>query len=305
MNRTPADHRSPMTATKADLPAMRPPAAPATGRGFTLVELLVVITIIVILLALLAPAMDQAIYQAELAVCGARLRSTAVSVQAYSFNYRRHYPYREGVLKDSERPIFAWRPNSISDGHSWDDRKLFSTFLSLNKQLVCPFNLPIDIEGSKATTLIEANYDLWFGFKYLDNPGMLRVGDALGWTNPDAPGQTYRFNVLASDYEIYHINFKYLEGSHPDYDTGVMGPMRHQDSDPFWTASRWRADTLARGPIDRNFAFDDGSVFLLKRLRMDPTAPVESVKDERLVNLPPFAAQNDVRDHKNTLPLRR
>jgi hypothetical protein len=46
-------------------------------------------------------------------------------------------------------------------------------------------------------------------------------------------------------------------------------------------------------------------VFLLKRLRMDPIAPVESVKDERLVNLPPFAAQNDVRDHKNTLPLRR
>jgi prepilin-type N-terminal cleavage/methylation domain-containing protein len=196
--------------------------------GFTLIELLVVVTIIIVLLALLAPALDQAIYQAELAVCGARLRSTAVSVQAYSFNYRRHYPYREGVLKDSERPIFAWRPNSISDGHSWDDRKLFSTFLSLNKQLACPFNLPIDIEGSKATTLIEANYDLWFGFKYLDNPGMLRVGDALGWTNPDAPGQTYRFNVLASDYEIYHINFKYLEGSHPDYDTGVMGPMRHR-----------------------------------------------------------------------------
>ena len=45
--------------------------------GFTLVELLVVITIIVILLALLAPALDKAIYQAELAVCGTRVRAIA------------------------------------------------------------------------------------------------------------------------------------------------------------------------------------------------------------------------------------
>ena len=45
------------------------------SRAFTLVELLVVVTIIVILLALLTPALDKAVVQAQLAVCGARQKA--------------------------------------------------------------------------------------------------------------------------------------------------------------------------------------------------------------------------------------
>ena len=40
--------------------------------AFTLVELMVVITIIVLLLALMMPALDKAVYQAELASCMTR-----------------------------------------------------------------------------------------------------------------------------------------------------------------------------------------------------------------------------------------
>jgi prepilin-type N-terminal cleavage/methylation domain-containing protein len=52
--------------------------------GFTIVELLVVITIIVVLLALLMPGLDRAIYQAELAVCGSRLKSLGAAVSTYA-----------------------------------------------------------------------------------------------------------------------------------------------------------------------------------------------------------------------------
>src|SRR5688572_20534128 len=63
-------------------------------RAFTLIELLVVITIIVVLLALLTPALDKAIYAAELAVCGAQMRGVAQSTIAYAMEYERTYPNR-------------------------------------------------------------------------------------------------------------------------------------------------------------------------------------------------------------------
>src|ERR1041384_4524111 len=53
---------------------------PRLTTAFTLVELLVVVAIIVVLLSLLTPALDKAIYQAELAVCGADLRGGAMAL---------------------------------------------------------------------------------------------------------------------------------------------------------------------------------------------------------------------------------
>ncbi len=50
------------------------------SKGYTLIELLVVITIIAVMLALLSPAMDRAIYQAELAVCGANLHGIGLGI---------------------------------------------------------------------------------------------------------------------------------------------------------------------------------------------------------------------------------
>jgi prepilin-type N-terminal cleavage/methylation domain-containing protein len=61
------------------------------SRGFSLVELLVVITIIVVLLALLTPALDQAIYQAELAACGAQLKGIGTGVLTYAAASRQSY----------------------------------------------------------------------------------------------------------------------------------------------------------------------------------------------------------------------
>src|SRR5687767_1042700 len=76
-------------------------------RAFTLIELLVVVTIIVVLLALLTPALDRAIYVAELALCGTHARGIAVSVQSYAAAHKRFYPYRPGV------ELGFWSPNIL------------------------------------------------------------------------------------------------------------------------------------------------------------------------------------------------
>ena len=58
-------------------------------RGFTLVELLVVITIIVLLLALLVPALDKAVEAAERVRCSANLHAWGVSIPQHYLDHRR------------------------------------------------------------------------------------------------------------------------------------------------------------------------------------------------------------------------
>src|SRR5687767_8500683 len=101
--------------------------------GFTLIELLVVITIIVVLLALLTPALDKAIYQAELAVCAATLDGLATAATTYAMDHKRRYPYRTGVdnggqRRPSELKIFL--PGDARDG---DDRPVIRDYIPLNK----------------------------------------------------------------------------------------------------------------------------------------------------------------------------
>src|SRR5688572_26873229 len=72
----------------------------APSRAFTLIELLVVITIIVVLLSLLTPALDKAIYQAELAVCGANIKGAYGAITTYAMDNKRRYPHRPELDKD-------------------------------------------------------------------------------------------------------------------------------------------------------------------------------------------------------------
>jgi prepilin-type N-terminal cleavage/methylation domain-containing protein/prepilin-type processing-associated H-X9-DG protein len=60
--------------------------------GFTLLELLVVVTIIVVLLALLAPALDSAIKSAERTHCLANLDAMGVAIGQFTNDKKSRYP---------------------------------------------------------------------------------------------------------------------------------------------------------------------------------------------------------------------
>src|ERR1041385_622786 len=113
--------------------------------AFTLIELLVVVTIIVVLLALLTPALDKAIYQAELAVCGADQRTVAASAVTYAMSYRRSYPYRKGGRDSGQDPFVS----EIASPFWGDDRPMLSSFLALNRSLRDPL-CPGTIDREKA-----------------------------------------------------------------------------------------------------------------------------------------------------------
>src|ERR1041385_1906177 len=90
----------------------------ASKHGFTLIELLGVITIIVILLALLTPALDKAIYVAELAACQAQQRGIVTGTVIYAMEHKRYY-FDRSVIRNTSQA----QPTMLATANS-DDRDL-------------------------------------------------------------------------------------------------------------------------------------------------------------------------------------
>ena len=244
-------------------------------RAFTLVELLVVITIIVVLLALLTPALDQAVYQAELATCGAQLHSMGLGAQTYALDHQRHYPYRRSL----------WLADTVAYA-PYDLRPIVRPYIPVSMMLD-PLAPPIDISESTAKPgdYPFANYALRFGWFFTGQQGMRRMGDQWTWADG---ANTWAFSILASDYDRVIRNGNHVSGSPPD----KIGRMVHYvdgvGQGTNLTLSRWELPTShMRGAIDMNFVFTDGSVDRLTDVGVNDPLHSPSL-DERMVRVPNY-----------------
>jgi prepilin-type N-terminal cleavage/methylation domain-containing protein len=123
--------------------------------AFTLIELLVVVTIIVVLLALLTPALDRAIYRAELTVCATNIKAMGSTATMYAASHQRSYP----DLAGRNWPYHLSSPFVL----------MLAPYTALNRTLNCPFSEALDYEGSVRRSSaggIIPPYALWFGWKY-------------------------------------------------------------------------------------------------------------------------------------------
>ena len=251
--------------------------------AFTLVELLVVVALIALLLALLAPAMERAIYQAELAICGARLDAASSGVTSYTFDFRRRYPYRTLVHDYDAQFSAIVNPSRLTWRDPlgrFDDRKPLKGYLSINGSLNCPLSAKLDLEIDSATdTSVTSHYAMWWGWRYTTQAGgpqqgMVRLGDKFQW-NGVTGGDNGYYSVLVSDSLKRNFPNQHLgQGSHQDK-LGVWDPDGPQQSAPagdsgdvpgggaiagYITSFYWRANGKRRGPIDVNYAMSDGSM---------------------------------------------
>jgi len=266
-------------------------------RAFTLIELLVVITIIVVLLALLVPAMDRAVYQAELAVCAAKHDALAAMTITYTMDHKRFYPYRK-LAEDFGRV----QPHQLHRNPNASDMKVLQSYLSINDNLQDPLVKAVDLTMITGTTdsntndvlsgevpqhtWIYSSISYWAGWRYKEPTGlkgMRKLGDGFEWDE-----QTFR--MISSDHDLVAIAQSNVQSKHPDAD-GVMYNQVLQNEMQFdyystvrLTYSTWTGNLgiWRRGPIDMNVAFDDGSV------RRYNTVPADARDHERMTRIPEY-----------------
>ncbi|MCP4251314.1 MAG: prepilin-type N-terminal cleavage/methylation domain-containing protein [bacterium] len=98
-----------------------------TNRGFTLVELLVVVSIIALLISILLPSLKQARVQAQAVACAANERSIVLGILTYQMDHRGYLPHNLWSEWDwgvPKRDLWFY--------------KLFPTYLGNPAVLVCP-----------------------------------------------------------------------------------------------------------------------------------------------------------------------
>lgn len=227
-------------------------------RAFTIVELLVVITIIVVLLALLAPALDKAVHEAAMAKCGAQLKGVGAGVLIYAADHRRAYLDRRQAQNSQSPKELRFTPR--------DDRPVLSRYVQI-KALLCPLTPGVaDLAGSMDNS-VASTYYLFFGHRYGNLKPMRRLGDR--WEGPEGS-----YNLLASDNDEISGNAATAYSSHPDVEDRMEGEFGEGIMyGPFgpYTFSRWRFNVggQSRPPISSQHAFDDNSVVRFDEVRWD------------------------------------
>ena len=245
------------------------PSFPTLARAFTLVELLVVVTIIALLIAMLVPAVEAARHQAKLAVCSANLKTVASAATLYASDHQSHYPDRD--------PDYYWDAlhiRTVYPGLEYDLRPKFGPYMSIQAFTDPLLGEPrLDDAGVAADSNLLSSFNIYTDLMRGADPRaggpdtddvMERVGQRFESTDYKSAGAPikHRFSVIAGDRDMYFQgpNF-WSASSHPDQNTPpLLRPRYYRSTGPSkLTYSEWVGPRTSR-LVDLNYAYTDGSV---------------------------------------------
>lgn len=86
------------------------PATPRAPAAFTLVELLVVVSIISVLVAMLIPSMEAAVKEAKISVCASNLHSVGVALAQYTLDHNQKLPWVGAYYNTAQMMYTTYQP---------------------------------------------------------------------------------------------------------------------------------------------------------------------------------------------------
>lgn len=244
-------------------------------RAFTLVELLVVISIVGLLIAILLPALKQARYAAANVKCVSNLRQQAVGVIAYSTDNNAWYPAR----LDSTYDTYNYAPTLFrKTSHAMDYRdQLRPYFGGMRAAFTCPLAPQLyrqggvvygggtrDLDTTTSADLV-ISYSQWYGrIPATREPPMdpywgtgaqfLRVRKGMRRNTEHMEFDAYRTAEAGARYRMLASDVLWLWGSdliwvHETPGTAPVGTS---------TYGEFKGAPTEHAP-DFNYATDDGS----------------------------------------------
>ena len=154
---------------------------PARRAGFTLVELLVVISIVAILIALLLPAMSKARKVAIETKCMANLKQNGIAFEAYANDFRRWLPFPT---------VQSWMgpPIAMDGGIVYNQGLLFPYFNNSAQSLFCPDMIAADgVSWEVMRNPVIGNQTFQNNWAYGKPRTYTSYGMPTRWENPAAP----------------------------------------------------------------------------------------------------------------------
>jgi type II secretory pathway pseudopilin PulG len=232
---------------------------------FTLVELLVVITVLALLISLLQPALLNVIYRTKISTCALSQKNIHLSLMAYADDNYDFYPknidYRNGL-------------NNLGHGVTRNIRDLIKPYCdSLENTFRCAGTSSL-YKGNNLDTVVAydtmpTDYYMYFSVRDVASNGQAKIGmdKASGYKVEKASLQMMRVgDTWTPNFTGHYLN---TEGPQFDFlvnDIKIGGGYNHIA--PFfqpYTTDFWQTKGFWLGGTgDSNHLFQDGSVFLLE-----------------------------------------
>jgi prepilin-type N-terminal cleavage/methylation domain-containing protein/prepilin-type processing-associated H-X9-DG protein len=243
-------------------------------RGFTLVELLVVVGVIAILIALLMPALSKARRQAQQVACMSNLRQVASAILAYAQAHKGWFPAPASTWREQPEDWVHWQP-----GRDLSESRIFPFLGESPEVLKCPAGPP-ERRPPPGEPPYPFNYSV--NHRFTGEPGRTKFGNLGGYDSQPCklsqvlgPSQ----KILLIDEEVTAANDGtwHSHGFEAPGITGTSVSVRH---DRGREVGGLATDPVAYYRAGRgNAAFADGHCEFVERMRLY----FEKYTDPRLV----------------------